>query len=79
MASKNTDKETAQAATDKAPAKAAAPLLSLSELSPMHRVPTWLQAGVCRLMDWAADKKVTEAEYSAALERTRTRPIGGRA
>lgn len=45
----------------------------------MHRVPTWLQAGVCRLMDWAADKKVTEAEYMAALERTRTRPIGGRA
>lgn len=70
MASKNTDKETAQAA---------APLLSLSELASIHRVPTWLQAGVCRLMDWAADKKVTEAEYSAALERTRTRPIGGRA
>jgi len=39
MASKNTDKETAQAATDKAPAKAAAPLLSLSELASMHRVP----------------------------------------
>lgn len=70
MASKNTDKETAQAA---------APLLSLSELASMHRVPTWLQAGVCRLMDWAADKKVTEAEYTAALERTRTRPLGGRA
>lgn len=70
MASKNTDKETAQAA---------APLLSLSELASIHRVPTWLQAGVCRLMDWAADKKVTEAEYTAALERTRTRPIGGRA
>ena len=79
MASKNTDKETAQAATDKAPAKAAAPLLSLSELASMHRGPTWLQAGVCRLMDWAADKKVTEAEYTAALERTRTRPLGGRA
>ena len=78
MASKTTDKETAQVVTQ-APAKAAAPLLSLSELASMHRVPTWLQAGVCRLMDWAADKKVTEAEYSAALERTRTRPIGGRA
>ena len=52
-------------------------LESLSVLADRHRVPTWQQASVCRLMGWADGKAVTIAEYMDALEKLKTRRVGG--
>ena len=52
-------------------------LESLSVLADRHRVPTWQQASVCRLMGWADGKAVTNAEYMDALEKLKTRRVGG--
>ena len=52
-------------------------LESLSVLADLHRVPTWQQASVCRLMGWADGKAVTNAEYMDALEKLKTRRVGG--
>lgn len=52
-------------------------LETLSVLADRHRLATWEQAGILRLMGWADDKKVTAEEYEAALETLRRRRIGG--
>ena len=57
---------------EKAPA-----LESLSELANRHRLTTWQQAALLRFMDWTDDKRVSEAEYAAALDGLKPRRIGG--
>lgn len=61
-----------------APEQEDAPALeSLSELANRHRLTTWQQAALLRFMDWTDDKRVSEAEYAAALDGLKTRRIGG--
>ena len=52
-------------------------LVDLSVLADRHRVPSWQQAAVLRLMGWVDDKRVSDAEYRAALENLKHRRIGG--
>lgn len=53
------------------------PLERLEVLADRHRVPTWQQAALARMMGWAAGKQVSEAEYAAALSALTNRRIGG--
>lgn len=58
--------------------RAQAPLLeSIAILSNRHRVPGWQQAALMRLMGWDDGKFVTDAEYRAALDKLRSRRLGG--
>lgn len=52
-------------------------LESLSALADRHRVAGWQQAALLRLMGWEDDKRVSDAEYRAALETLKSRRIGG--
>lgn len=64
---------------NQAQAMAEAPtvLESLSVLADRHRVPAWMQQALLRFMGWLDDKRVSDAEYTAALEQLKTRRIGG--
>lgn len=54
-------------------------LESLSALASRYRVPSWQQAALCRFMGWAEGKMLTDAEYSAALDKLSARGLcGGR-
>lgn len=59
------------------PEKEAPSLESLAVLADRHRVPTWQQAALARMMGWADGKKVSEADYTGALAVLRNRRIGG--
>lgn len=52
-------------------------LESIAVLANRHRVPGWQQAALMRLMGWDDGKFVTDAEYRAALDRLRSRRLGG--
>ena len=82
--------ETAEAQTKAVSAPAAMPgknqdqivakvpaLESLSILADRHRVPAWMQQALLRFMGWLDDKRVSDEEYTAALEQLKTRRIGG--
>lgn len=53
------------------------PLERLEVLADRHRVPTWQQASLCRLMGWEDGKMVANAEYLDALDKLKTRRVGG--
>ncbi|MFI3271826.1 MAG: hypothetical protein R3Y11_06980 [Pseudomonadota bacterium] len=53
------------------------PLLSLTTLADSHRVASWQQAALLRLMGWEDDKLVTDADYVRALESLKHRHMGG--
>lgn len=73
-ATKQPDEDTAASTKEAQPAPK---LESLSTLASRHRVPSWQQAALMRLMDWTDGKMLTDAEYSAGLERLKTRRLGG--
>ncbi len=52
-------------------------LESLALLADRHRVPTWQQAALCRYMGWEDGKKVSNADYLDALDKIKTRRVGG--
>lgn len=52
-------------------------LESLSVLADRHRVVGWQQSALLRLMGWEDDKRVSDAEYRAALDHLKNRRIGG--
>ena len=54
-----------------------AELESMNVLADRHRVPTWQQAAVNRLMGWEAGKMVSNADYVSALDKLKARPVGG--
>lgn len=58
-------------------AEAGPQLESLSVLADRHRVPTWMDAALRRMMGWEAGKMVTDAAYREALNGIRTRRMGG--
>lgn len=62
---------------DAAPDDTGPKLESLSALADRHRVAGWQQAALLRLMGWEDDKRVSDAEYRAALETLKSRRIGG--
>lgn len=62
---------------DAAPDDTGPKLESLSVLADRHRVAGWQQAALLRLMGWEDDKRVSDAEYRAALETLKSRRIGG--
>lgn len=63
--------------TGQAPQDDTPELESLSVLSNRHRVPTWQQAALMRLMGWNEGKKVYDVDYTKALEALKGRRIGG--
>lgn len=63
--------------TDAAPDDTGPKLESLSALADRHRIAGWQQAALLRLMGWEDDKRVSDAEYRAALETLKSRRIGG--
>lgn len=55
-------------------------LVDLAVLADRHRVPSWMEAALCRMMGWAEGKLVSDAEYRDALENLKRRRLcGGRA
>lgn len=68
-----------QTPTDNAPGaeKEAPALESLAILADRHRVPTWQQSALCRFMGWEDGKMVSDAEYLDALDKLKTRRVGG--
>lgn len=55
-----------------------APLLeSIAILSNRHRIPGWQQAALMRMMGWDDGKAVSDEEYRDALDRLRSRRLGG--
>ena len=52
-------------------------LESLAVLANRHRVPGWQQAALMRMMGWDDGKMVTDAEYRMALDKLRSRRLGG--
>lgn len=52
-------------------------LENLAVLADRHRIPAWQEAALCRFMGWADDKMVTNADYVDALDKLKTRRIGG--
>lgn len=59
------------------PDTAAPALESLAALADRHRVPTWQQAALCRYMGWEDGKMVADAAYLDALDKLKTRRVGG--
>lgn len=56
----------------------AAPALeSLALLADRYRVPTWQQAALARMMGWEEGKMVSNADYLDALNKLKTRRLGG--
>lgn len=53
------------------------PLERLEVLADRHRVPTWQQAALCRYMGWEDGKMVADAAYLDALDKLKTRRVGG--
>lgn len=53
------------------------PLERLEVLADRHRVPTWQQSALCRFMGWEDGKMVANAEYLDALDKLKTRRVGG--
>ena len=62
---------------DAAPEGTGPKLESLSVLADRPRVVGWQQAAILRYMGWEDDKRVSDAEYRAALEHLKSRRIGG--
>lgn len=62
---------------DAAPEGTGPKLESLSMLAARHRVVGWQQAAILRYMGWEDDKRVSDAEYRAALDHLKSRRIGG--
>lgn len=56
--------------------KSVTQVLSLGELAARHRISTWQQAALTRLMGWQEGKVVTDADYRAALDRLNARRLG---
>ncbi len=52
-------------------------LLDLAVLADRHRVPSWMEAALCRMMGWEAGKRVTDAAYKGALDKLKARRLGG--
>ncbi len=52
-------------------------LESLAVLADRHRVAGWQQAALMRMMGWDDGKMVTDAEYRMALDKLRSRRLGG--
>lgn len=79
-AGQNIQEQTAASAAEQEKASAAATreaeLQSLDELALLFRVPTWQQAALTRLMGWAPDKSVSEADYADALDSLNSRRMG---
>lgn len=59
------------------PEKEVPALESLAVLADRHRVPTWQQAALCRYMGWEDGKMVADAAYLDALDKLKTRRVGG--
>lgn len=72
-----TPADTKEDVADAAPDDTGPKLESLSALADRHRVAGWQQAALLRLMGWEDDKRVSDAEYRAALETLKSRRIGG--
>ena len=60
-----------------APEQEVSELESMNVLADRHRVPTWQQSAVNRLMGWEAGKMVSNADYVSALDKLKARPVGG--
>lgn len=67
----------AETETPPEPGKEAPALESLASLADRHRVPTWQQAALCRYMGWEDGKMVADADYLDALDKLKTRRVGG--
>lgn len=52
-------------------------LEDLAVLAARHRVASWQQAALLRLMGWADGKMVSDADYQAALRKLQGRRMGG--
>lgn len=72
-----TPADTKEDVADAAPDDTGPKLESLSALADRHRVAGWQQAALLWLMGWEDDKRVSDAEYRAALETLKSRRIGG--
>lgn len=59
------------------PAESQEDRFELSVLASRHRVASWQQAALLRLMGWADGKMVTDADYQAALRKLQGRRMGG--
>ena len=53
------------------------PLVDLAVLADRHRVPSWMEAALCRMMGWETGKRVTDAAYKNALDKLKARRLGG--
>lgn len=52
-------------------------LVDLAVLADRHRVPSWMEAALCRMMGWEAGKRVTDAAYKSAFDKLKARRLGG--
>ena len=52
-------------------------LVDLAVLADRHRVPSWMEAALCRMMGWETGKRVTDAAYKSALDKLKARRLGG--
>ena len=52
-------------------------LVDLAVLADRHRVPSWMEAALYRMMGWEAGKRVTDAAYKSALDKLKARRLGG--
>lgn len=52
-------------------------LFSIDELAEKHRLASWKSAALNRMKGWEPGKRVSEAEYAAALAQLANRRIGG--
>lgn len=63
---------------DEAPEAApqADPMFSIEDLCATHQVPRWVRAGLMTREGWAAGKRLTEAEFTTALNAWLNKPVG---
>ena len=77
----DSEKDVAAAAPQALPARKAVhddgALESLSVLADRHRIPAWMDASLRRYMGWEDGKMVTDALYRDALDKFKTRRLGG--
>lgn len=59
------------------PEKEAPALESLAVLADRHRVVAWQQSALSRFMGWEDGKMVSNADYLDALDKLKTRRLGG--
>lgn len=57
--------------------KMKAPLTPVETLADTAKLPAWELAALRQAADWADGKHVTQDEFDFALNRLRTRPLGG--